>query len=242
MKPIEQLKSILSNEYESEDGDKYKVQLLDGMSDKEIEELKSKLPKNNLPNEIEELLRFARGFEFWGIDEIRFDTFGNFGFEEYFPKSVELAGDGFGNFWILDVNDNGEWKEVYYVCHDPPAIVKHSNNLGDFIKDIDLFGRLGRESNLDIIHEKIVGDIWNEKISIMEQNENDYEFPQEITNQLPEIFMVADLTNKPIRTGFNWAKYGVNSKVIRFQDKPIWIMEKKVKQGFLSRLFNRKKN
>ena len=241
MKPIGKIKSILNNEYESEDGDKYKVELFDGMSDNEIEEFRKNLPKNNLPKEIEELLRFAKGFNFYGLNEIRFDAFREFGFEKVFPNSINLAGDGFGNFWILDIDNNGEWKEIYYVCHDPPAIVKHSNNLSEFIHHVDEFGRLGRESNLDIIHEKIVGDIWTEKISIMEKNETDYEFSQEFMTLLPEMFMIADLSDKPIQTGFNWAKYGVNSKIIRFKDKPIWIMEKKVKQGFLSRLFNRTK-
>ncbi len=60
----QQLESILSNQYESEDGDLFKVELLVGMSESEIENLKSQLPKNNLPHEIEELLRFSKGFEF----------------------------------------------------------------------------------------------------------------------------------------------------------------------------------
>lgn len=46
MNPLESLKSIINNEYESEDGDKYKVELLDGMTDNEIEELKTELPNN----------------------------------------------------------------------------------------------------------------------------------------------------------------------------------------------------
>lgn len=242
MKPIEQLKAILNTEYQSEEGEQYSIELLSGMVDEEIEELKSKLPKNNLPIEIEKLLRFARGFKFGGINEVRFDTFGEFGFEEFFPYSINLAGDESGNFWILDITHNGEWKEVYFVCHAPPVIVKHSNDLGEFIKHVDEFGRIGSTSNLDIIREKVVHDIWNEKTSIMEKNKNDYKFPQEFINQLPESFMIADLANQPIKTGFNWAKYGVNSKVTRFQDEPIWIMEKKARQGLLSKFFNRKKN
>ncbi len=50
MTPKEQLKSILSNRYQSEDGDFYKVELLDGMTESEIESMKSQLPENTLPN------------------------------------------------------------------------------------------------------------------------------------------------------------------------------------------------
>ena len=41
MTPKQQLESILSNQYESEDGELYKVELLDGMTQNEIENLKS---------------------------------------------------------------------------------------------------------------------------------------------------------------------------------------------------------
>jgi len=236
----QQLESILSNQYESEDGDLFKVELLVGMSESEIENLKSQLPKNNLPHEIEELLRFSKGFEFLGLEEIRFDAYGHFGFEEMFPHSIQLAGDGFGNFWILDIDSNGNWNSVYYVCHDPAVIVKHSENLVEFIKHIDEFGQKGNQSNLDFIHEKTVMDIWSEKVGIMEKNEKDYDFENRQV-ELPKMFLVADLTDKPIKTGFPWGKSGPKTKIIRPTDEPIWIVEKKVNQGFLSRLFGRKK-
>lgn len=240
MTPKQQLESILSNQYESEDGDSFKVELLDGMTESEIESLKKQLPNNNLPDEIEELLRFSKGFEFYGLEEVRFDSFGLFGFEEMFPNSIQLAGDGFGNFWILDIDSKGNWNSVYYVCHDPAVIVKHSENLSEFIKHVDEFGRIGNQSNLDIIHEKTVMEIWEEKVGIMENNKMDYDF-ENGQIELPEMFLVADLTNKPIKTGFPWGKSGPNTKIIRPTDKPIWIVEKRVKQRFLSKLFSGKK-
>lgn len=240
MTPKQQIESILSNQYKSEDGDFYKVELLEGMTESEIEILKSQLPVNFLPIEIEELLRFSKGFKFYGLEEVRFDSFGHFGFEEMFPNSIQLAGDGFGNFWILDIDSKGNWNSVYYVCHDPAVIVKHSENLADFIKDVDELGLKGNQSNLDIIHEKTVFEIWNEKLGIMEKNQKDYDF-ENGQFELPEMFLVADLTDKPIKTGFPWGKSGSNTKIIRPNDKPIWIIEKRLKQGFLSRLFGRKK-
>jgi hypothetical protein len=240
MKPLEKLKSILDNQYESEDGDLYKVKLLAGMTAKELETFKKKLPNQTIPKEIEDLLKFSKGFEFFGLEEIRFDTFEHFGFEELFPFSIQLAGDGFGNFWILDIDSKGNWNSVYYVCHDPAVVVKHSENLTDFIEHVDEFGKLGKESNLDLIHEKIVVDIWQEKAGIMEKNEKNYDF--ELGQfEFPKLFLVADLTDKPIKTGFPWGKSGPKTKIIRPNDKPIWIVEKKVKQGFLSRLLGGKK-
>lgn len=240
MTPKQQLESILSNQYESEDGDLYKIELLDGMTDSEIENLKNQLPDNNLPNEIEELLRFSKGFEFYGLEEVRFDAFAHFGFEEMFPKSIQLAGDGFGNFWILDIDSKGKWNSVYYVCHDPSVVVKHSENLTEFIRHVDEFGLKRNQSTLDIIHEETVMEIWSEKVGIMEKNEKDYDF-ENGQFELPEMYLVADLSNQPIKTGFPWGKAGPNTKIIRPTDEPIWIVEKRVKQGFLSKLFGANK-
>ena len=83
-------------------------------------------------------------------------------------------------------------------------------------------------------------EIWDEKIGIMEKNEKDYDF-EKGKIEFPEMFLVADLTDKPIKTGFPWGKSGPNTKIIRPTDDPIWIVEKRVKQGFLSRLFGGKK-
>jgi len=240
MTPKQQLESILSNQYESEDGDLYKVELLNGLSDGELANLKNQRPKNHLPSEIEELLRFSRGFEFYGLEEIRFDAFGEFGFEAMFPNSIQLAGDGFGNFWILDIDSKGNWNSVYYVCHDPAVIVKHSENLAEFIKHVDEFGQKGNQSNMDIIHEVTVMEIWSEKVGIMERNEKDYDF-KNVQEIMPEFFLVADLTNAPLKTGFPWGKSGPNTKIIRPTDDPIWIIEQRRKQGFLSKLFGGKK-
>ena len=239
MNPKQQLKSILNNEYESEDGDLFKIELLNGMSKKDIQEYKKHLPNNSLPSEIEELLEFCKGFEFFGMDEVRFDSFGHFGFEEVFPNSVQLAGDGFGNFWILDIDSKGNWNSVYYVCHDPAVIIKQSENLSEFIEQINEFGISQNDSILEIIHEQVVWDIWSEKLGGMLDDGSNYNLK---SSQLPESFLIADLNNKPIKTGFSWAISGPKTIIVRPTDDPIWIVENKVKQSFFSRLFGKKKS
>ena len=225
MQPKEKLQSILNNEYKSEDGDSYKVVPFKGLSDSEISAFEKAMPNSYLPVEIKALLKFARGFDFSDLEEVEFDTYGYFGFDALFPNSIQLAGDGYGNFWILDIDSKGNWKEVYFVCHDPAVVVKQSENLSEFIGHVDEFGLRGAKSHLEIIHSKTVMDIWKNKVGIMESNETQYNFPPEIVAQLPASYLVADLTNKPLKTGFAWGKFGVNAKIIRVGDKPIWIID-----------------
>lgn len=233
MTPIEILKSILTEQYVSEDGDEYKVELKEGLTEQEIDEIAKRLPTEKIPNEIRELLKFSRGFEFYGLDEISFDGVGQFGFVEFFPNSVQLAGDGFGNFWILDVDKNGNWGSVYFVCHDPAVIVKHSDNLVQFIEQIDFHGKNVNESNLDIIyeiHEKIVMDIWEEEngfIELENAKKSDDNSLKNFALSLQDNFVIADLRNKPIKSGFAWGKFGFNiENAKRHETELIWGIEK----------------
>lgn len=241
MTPTEQLKSILSEKYISEDGDEYNVELKSGLTDLEIDELAKQVPTGQIPNEIRELLKFANGFEFYGLEEVTFDGIGQFGFEEFFPNSVKLAGDGFGNFWILDVNKNGNWGNVFYVCHDPAVIVKHSDNLTQFIDHVNDFGKNGNKSNLDIIHEKVVMDIWSKENGFIELEKALQSNDATLRNfalLLPDNFVIADLRNKQNQSGFAWGKFGPSiDKAQRHETELIWGIEKRIKKNLFSKLF-----
>lgn len=244
MTPTEKLKSILTEQYVSEDGDEYKVKLKESLTDQQIDELAKGLPTGQIPVDIRELLKFASGFEFFGLEEVTFDGIGQFGFEEFFPHSVQLAGDGFGNFWILDVDKNGNWGNVFYVCHDPAVIVKHSESLAQFIEHVNDFGKNGNKSNLDEIHEKVVINIWSNDIGFIElgnaRQSNDATL-KNFALSLSDNFVIADLRNKQNQSGFAWGKFGPTiEKAKRHETELIWGLEKIEKKGFLSKLFGRK--
>ena len=240
----EKLKSILTERYVSEDGDEYKVKLLPGLTDQEIDNLAKGVPSGQIPNDIRELLKYTSGFEFSGLEEITFNGIGQFGFEEIFPNSVQLVGDGFGNFWILDIDQNGNWGQVFYVCHDPAVIIKHSDNLSEFIHHIDDFGKNGKSSNLDIIHEKSIMEIWqddNNFIELENARQSSDTTLKEFGLSLTDNFVIADLRNKPNKSGFAWGKFGPKiENAVRHKSELLWALEKPIKKGgFLSKLFGR---
>lgn len=243
MTPTEKLKSILTEQYISEDGDEYKIEIKEGLNEEQIDELANRLPKGQIPYEIRELLKFTSGFEFLGLEEVTFDGIGQFGLEEFFPNSVQLTGDGFGNFWILDVDTNGNWGNVFYVCHDPAVIVKHSDNLTQFIEHLNDFGKNGNKSHLDIIHEKVVMDIWikdNGYIELENARQSNDPVLKSFALSLSENFVIANLKNKQNQSGFVWGKFRTNiDKAKRHETELIWGIEKPVKKGFLSKLFGR---
>jgi hypothetical protein len=238
----EKLKSLLTEQYISEDGDEYKIELLPGLTDQEIDNLAQSVPSGQIPNDIKELLEFASGFEFGGLEEITFNGVGQFGLEEIFPYSVQLAGDRFGNFWILDIDQNGNWGHVFYVCHEPSVIVKHSENLIEFLQHIDDFGKNGSNSNLDIIHEKSVMEVWQDDKNFIEYDnaiQSNDKTLKEFALSLTDNFVISDLRKKPNISGFALDKFGSKiEKVKRHQTELLWAFEKpEKKKGLLSRIF-----
>jgi hypothetical protein len=100
---------------------------------------------------------------------------------------------------------------VFYVCHDPAVIVKHSEDLTQFIEHINDFGKNAHESHLDIVHEKVVIDIWSKSNCFLELDDarvsNDINL-KDFAFTVPDNFVIADLRNKPIKSGFAWGKFG----------------------------------
>lgn len=243
MTALEQLKTIVNNHYETEDGDEYQAELKQGLTDEQIEKLAKQLPSGHIPNDVRELLKFASGFEFSGLDDITFDGVGQFGFENVFPHSIQLAGDGYGNFWVLDVGSKGTWGHVYYVCHDPAVVVKHSEDLTEFLKHVDEFGRKRSESHLDIIHEKTVMTIWSGDNGFVEVGQGRTSMDTTLktfATQLPDNFLIADLRNKPNGAGFAWGKFGPNiDNAVRHKQELLWGFEKQKKKALLSKLFGK---
>jgi hypothetical protein len=245
MTALEQLKSMLDQRYVSEDDDEYRVELKPGLTAQQLELLRASLPGGCLPPEIHELLAFASGFEFYGIDEVTFDGIGLFGLENIFPCSIQLAGDGFGNFWILDIDEQGNWGPVFYACHDPEAIIKHSNNLAEFLRHIDEYGKFGSDSHLDVIHEKTVMQVWEDKAGGFidkqtAQISTDISL-SEFARQLPDNFVIVDLRNKPNKTGFSFSKFAPDiDNAVRYKGELLWGFEKKKRKSLLSKLFGRK--
>jgi hypothetical protein len=243
MTALEQLNAILNNNYETEDGDEYKVELKPALNDEQIDNLAKQLPTGHIPNDTRELLKFSSGFEFSGIDEVTFDGAGQFGFENVFPYSVQLAGDGFGNFWILDVDNKGNWGHVYYVCHDPAVVVKHSEDLAEFIKHVDEFGKIDSQSHLDTIHEKTVMTIWsgdNGFIAVQQAKCSSDTTLKHFAENLSDNFVVADLRDKPSGAGFAWGKFGPSiDNAVRHEIESLWGFAKQKKKGLLSKLFGK---
>jgi hypothetical protein len=242
---IEQLQALAADRFSSEDGEHYQAKLLPGLSEVEAAEFATQLPQHVLPGDIKQLLLFARGFELEGLGEVRFDSFGEFGLLGLFPRCIELANDGFGNYWLLDVSTDGQWGAVFFVCHDPQVIVRQSNNLLDFLGHVREFGKVGTESWLDQVHEGVTTEIWRQRqtlsplISPESVRSSSDEVLRHFALNLPDNYLLADLRLGARTKGFAYNKATLlPDKISKHETEPIWGFEILLpKQHWLKRLF-----
>ncbi|WP_430816764.1 SMI1/KNR4 family protein [Carboxylicivirga sp. RSCT41] len=241
MSNIEILETLKNSIFTDEDGEDYSLEFQDGLSDTEISKLQTGFPSETIDDELIEILKETRGWDGYGLGNIDFSSIGQFGFTELSPHSISLGHDGFGNFWILDILNDGSLGHVYYACHDPAVFIKYSDNLNEFLKSLIDFYESPSENYLNEIHDNVVFDVWqngsniHEKVDFITNNNQFADFLNEFEG---DDWLIADLRRSENKDGFAWGKLGPNSLVKRHTTELIWVIRKR-KKGFLARLFGK---
>ncbi|MBN8652209.1 MAG: hypothetical protein J0L67_12315 [Cytophagales bacterium] len=241
MTTIEIIRKLKSSTFLNEDGESYSLDFKLGLTNDELEFLKTKFPSNRIANELEEILRETKGWEGYGLETAYFDSIDEFGFTELISHSVTLGHDGFGNVWVLEIKDNGDLGKIFYACHDPAVLVIYCNTLNEFFESLVEFFQKPVDNYLNDVHEKMVTDIWS-------TNPNTYEIT-DFRNSNGDLvsflnlfegdnWIVADLRNKKNRDGFAWGRFGSNQFTKRHPSELVWVIQKK-KKGFLSKIFGK---
>lgn len=199
----------------------YSISLEMGLSESEISAFAERSPNQHIPQEIRELLAYTRGFTFdekagliverVAFNDLHYDSFG--GLEDgFFPCVAVIAVDGSGNDWVVDIQPNGSWGAVFYVCHDPAAIVKQAENIAQFIQQCDEHMQQGESAFLYLTHEFEYRDLYNDFLSQNQAMNSTDEVLRQFATRFADNFFFIDLRNQPIGTGFSIDKITVNGE------------------------------
>src|SRR5262245_4450235 len=123
MTPVEIIRQAQAASLVDEDGDAVVLELQPPLSAAQVEAFAATLPCP-LPADVRALLAFCQGFD-GPLDVVDF-TGEQCSFEqkEIFPHGVPIAADGFGNFWVVDLQPSSRhWGPIYFACHDAPVVL-----------------------------------------------------------------------------------------------------------------------
>jgi len=239
MTNLEIIKELKESTFIDEDGDSYKLEFQNPLTNKEIEDLKLKFPHNTIPEELLDILKFTKGWDGYGAEMVYFDSISEFGFTGLFPQSISLGTDGFGNYWILDLLQNGQLGKVFFVCHDPAVMVLNAYNLNEHLSNLlDFYNDLIDSALISMDHSTVFRILKNND-NTLPKSEFSKLYPQyiEYLDQFEgDDWTVADLRDATNNDGFPWGKFGPRLEITRHPKELLWILKNK-KKGILSRLF-----
>jgi hypothetical protein len=228
----------------TEDGDPSPLKLAPGLSDAEVDELAATLPCP-VPAEVRELLRTCSGFSESPLDIVDFTGRDcDYGDDSVFPHAHSIAGDGFGNFWVVDLlPESTLWGPIWFACHDAPVILYQCATLEEFLNELVKFGQPPHKSLIDDVHEDRLFNVWGKNPRVIEHADamasNDRVI-RDFAQELGPAFQIIDLRTAKPGMGFSWGRYGPRTEVRRCGDLPIWAYARPEKKpGLLGRLFGR---
>ena len=228
---IEFLTQLEGTAFVNEDGNRSEFKLLPPLSSVELAALSSSVPCP-IPQNIQELLMFASGFEGTWLEQINFaQACKFFGFEEVFPHAVELANDGAGNYWIVDLTrDSKCWGPIFFACHDAPVIVYQADSLLHFVEEVVREGNKPWKSEIGDVCGRFSNRIWADNPAVLSHSHCIHGADQELkafAASLDETWQFIDLRSPALGDGFSWGRYGPKTAVKRFGEERIFAYQKK---------------
>ncbi|HEX5727353.1 MAG TPA: SMI1/KNR4 family protein [Longimicrobiaceae bacterium] len=216
MTPREVLEHARGERFADGRGRPLALEILPGLSDDEAHAFEQELGAP-LPAEVADLLRFSRGFSLPPY-EVSFVGSDAWGWDDAFPRAVPLAGNGSGDFWVVDVHPvSGAWGPVFFASHDPPVVFLQSPDLAAFVEAVLDTARPDKESALDRASGPL-WEIWGSGGALISPDEAASSGDDSLTrfaHSLPAGWQVADLRDFREGAGFSWGHNGPDTGVRR---------------------------
>jgi hypothetical protein len=217
MDPVEVVRKARETELVDPDGGEVVLDIAPGLSEDEIERLRAELAIP-LPRELTALLAETRGID--GIEPIDF-TGRTMDVElaDVSPSGLPIAGDGFGNFWALDLTpEQVDVAPVFFTCHDPPVILYQGPSLGHFLHELLRMYEPPHASLVDDVREDRLFNVWSTNPGTIDRagalaGDEDL---RAFAAALDDSFLFVDLRSPEIGMGFSWGRYGPRTEVRRY--------------------------
>jgi len=218
MDPIDEITRAQAAELVDEDGDPVELDLQRGLADAGIDAFECEIGVP-LTGELRDLLTYTTGIDgllgsvdFTGRDH-------DVEIAEIFPSGLPIAGDGFGNFWVVDLTpERRAVAPVFFAGHDPPVILLQSPTIGHFMHEVFRMYEPPHASLATDVHEDRLFDVWRENPGVLSHaqalNSDDAKLA-DFAAALDDDFEIVDLRSAEIGMGFSWGRHGPKTEVRR---------------------------
>jgi hypothetical protein len=155
--------------------------------------------------------------------------------EDFFPAALPIAGDGAGNFWVVEIVPGAEAAPVFFLAHDPPVLAYQSPDVGTFLHE----ALTPDASAVADVRERAVFRIWRENPGELDRATalaGDDEL-RRFAESLDDRFTFVDLRRPQVGDGFSWGRHGPRTEMRRDGDARLYAYAAPEKKpGLLRRL------
>ena len=240
MTPLEIIRRAQAGMLIDEDGNVVALELLPGLSDRELQDFAEQVPCL-IPPEIAELLGACRGF-YGTVEQVDFTGKDlAFEFEAAFPYGLPIAADGYGNFWVVDLQSGmTTWGPIFFACHDAPVILYQAGSLEQFLRELFRMFEPPHQSLICDVHEDRLARVWQTNPGVLAHEQclrSEDPILSAFARELDESFQILDLRLARPGDGFSWGRYGPRTQIRRFGTHPVFAYQKP--KSIISRLLGR---
>lgn len=240
MSVIEELHKAKNARFISEDDEPLTPVFLPALNVDRLEKLEEDLGAP-LPADLRELAGECGGIEGL-LDSVSFEGGLAFEMPEIFPKGLPIAGDGFGNFWVIDVLSAPEaCARIFFACHDAPVILFQCSGMADFLAELVKMHVPPHRSLLDDVNQDRLYNVWKTNPGTIDQVaalQSPDPALRAFAASLDDRFQIVDMRSPKPGTGFSWGRYGPKTELRRHGEERIFAYAKPPnKPGLLSQLF-----
>jgi SMI1/KNR4 family protein SUKH-1 len=241
MDPLEAIRQAQASRLVDEDGREVELELAPALPPPDIERLAQEVGAP-LPGELRALLERTTGIEGGPLQTIDFTGRSlSVGAADTFPTGLPIAGDGFGNFWILDLTSGeGETAPVFFLGHDPPVILYQSPDIGHFLHETFRMLVPPHVSAVDDVQKDRPFNVWRDNPGTLDHAAaaaGDAQLAA-FAAELGERFAFVDLRSPAVGMGFSWGRHGPRTVLRRHGHERLFAYAPQEKRpGRLRRLF-----
>lgn len=225
MSPADHLRALADLRWTDEDGDAHTMRLAPPLAPAELAALEARLD-GPLPATARAMLAVGRGLDDTPLGAIDFaGALDDMIEAELLPDALPIAGDGYGNFWLVERRPGAEgWGPVWYAAHDPPVIAWQGPDVADFLAALRERAEPPHRGPLHAVRETASARIWREQPGAIGQREAARASDpvlRAFAESLDADWWVVDLRAAERGDGVAWGHFGPRTLLRRAGDAAI---------------------
>lgn len=214
--------------------------LIPGLTQREFQELQGLIPCQ-IPAQVRELLALARGLEpaLELMDFSGLSLQADWTKKDFLPHALPVAGDGAGNFWIVDLEPRSkDWGPVFYVSEDPPVLAWQAKTFEEFLSQLISFASFEEGSPINLVHDQYASVIWAENPNLISAEKAITPGDPDLglfVQSLKKGYSFVDLRRGRAGDGFSWGRWGAQTEIVRNVTQRLFAYRKT--PNFMQKLF-----